>query len=314
MRIVLVLVALGFVLISGRNDGAPLVSVPLQRSYGFGAFAAICLIIALPLIPWLGFWSVAESLQTMLGDMGTNPATAAALLGGVMLTVGLSTALGIPTSITLALVGGLTGAAMATNAPIDFPLLIRVICLGLLAPFVAALLSLLLSRIPLKPPAGMLPGNFLRLLRKITFPILAIAYAANDGQKILFVTALASGVSITNTAAGFWPVLLAAGVFAIGMLSGLQKSGKFVRHGITRVRPISLLWTEVATALTVVGGAGLGVPLSMTQSLTGALLGTGYARSKRSVYWTSLPRIGGAWLWTLPFSAMVTGIIVLIVS
>lgn len=314
MHIVLILVALGFILISGRNDGAPLVSVPLQRSYAFGAFAMFCLVLALPLIPWLGFWGVAESLQTMLGSMGTNPATAAALLGGVMLTVGVSTAFGIPTSITLALVGGLTGAAIANRSPVDVSLLVRVISLGLLAPFVAALMAFLLSKIPLTPPKGMLPGDFLRLLRKLTFPILAVAYAANDGQKILFVTALVLGTGIGPVASSFGPVTISALIFLLGTISGLRKSGKFVRHGITRVRPITLLWTEVSTAITVIAGASLGIPLSMTQSLTGALLGTGAARSRRSVYWDSLPRVGAAWIWTLPVSAIVSGTIVYFVA
>lgn len=314
MGIALALASLAFIFISGRNDGSPLVALPLQTLRAHPALPLALLWLVIPLVPLLGMWQVAASLQAMMGFGSGNQSAAFFVLLSVLVTLLAATLTNIPTSITLALVGALTGATIANGEQIDQTLLVRVLTLGVLAPLVAALLAFLLSKIPLRAWQSLPPRRLLAIYRAITFPSLALAYALNDGQKILFAGALALGVGVRDAA--HLPLLAfgSSTVFILGTLSGLRRSGQFVRHGVTAVTPTALLWTEASTSLTVIGGSALGVPLSMTQSLTGALLGTGVTRSRRAIYWSSIRRIAIAWLWTLPFAGVLAYFSVLLTS
>ncbi|MSS84405.1 inorganic phosphate transporter [Actinomycetaceae bacterium WB03_NA08] len=303
MDILLGIVCAAFVFVSGRNDGAPLVAVPLQTLRRYWWIPISLLWILLPILPFCGFWAVAGSLQHMFSQ-STGAFGAVVVIGTVLMVVGFATLQSIPTSITLSLVGALAGTNIATNQPLDSPLLVKVISLGLAAPLIAALLGWLLSRVPPALPHIGATHRTLAAYRTLTFPSLVAAYALNDGQKVLFCVALVMGNTVEEASSQAGLLFIASTIFCLGALTGLRRSGRFVRHGITAATPTRLLWTEAATAATVIGGSVAGIPLSMTQSLTGALLGTGIARSTKAIYWRSISRIGIAWLWTMPVSAL----------
>ena len=298
---VLLLVCAIFIAINGRNDGAPLTAVALQARGERGWAALIYLWLLLPIVPLLGFWGVADSLYKMLGVGSQSPGRTIALITAVLLTILLSNLAGIPTSITLALVGALAGVGWATGAGISGALLIRVLSLGLAAPIVAALIAYGLGRVRLRDTRA--TRNIVLTYQKITLPLLITAYAANDGQKMAFVIALALGATVPEVATMPVALFIGSTIFIVGVLFGLRSSGKFVRHGITSVRPMDLLWAETGASIAVLGGSALGVPLSMTQSVTGAVAGVGLSRSTRAIYWRSVGRIGIAWVWTLPVAS-----------
>ena len=306
MTFAVIVVAAAFIFVGGRNDGAPLVALPLQTLQGTLWVPMALLWVVMPLVPLLGFWEVAASLESLTGFSADNQLGSIIVLGSVLLTLTVSTAINIPTSIALALVGALTGSTLGAGAGVDGPLLTRVLVLGVAAPLVAALLAYLLSHIPLRGWQKLPPRRLLQVYRGVTFPILAVAYSINGAQKMLFAAALAAGVGVSSAAR--MPLLLVAmaSVFLLGVFTGLRRSSLFVRHGVASVSPPDLLWTEVATAIAVAGGSAVGVPLSMTQAITGGLLGTGVAKSTRAVNWVSLRRIGIAWLWTLPFAGLLS--------
>ncbi len=310
MAVLIAVVAVLFIFVSGRNDGAPIIAVPSQTAREHVLLPLALLWVAIPLVPALGISQVAEALETLAGFSSSDGLRAFSVLTAVLLTLLLSSLVKVPTSITLALVGALTGAALAVGAAVDGKLLARVLILGLAAPMVAAGLAWLISKTPIRNVGSLSAAQVVKYLQGLTFPILVLAYAANDGQKIAFAAALVLGSTVSDIASSP-PILLAAStVFLLGVLTGLKQSGKFVRHGVTAMRPLPLLWAEVSTAITVIGGSALGVPLSMTQSLTGSLMGVGLERSRRHVYWASIRRIALAWVWTLPAA---TGISFLLV-
>ncbi len=201
--------------------------------------------------------------------------------------------------------GALTGSSIATGAGVNAPLLTRVILLGLAAPLVAAVLAFSLSHVPLHATAKLPPRLLLTIYRGITFPILAVTYAMNGAQKMVFAAALAAGVGVDQAAGMPLLLIITSTIFLAGLVTGLRGSSLFVRHGVTPVSPPDLLWTEVSTAIAVTGGSLVGIPLSMTQAITGGLLGAGFAKSARAVNWLSVRRIGVAWLWTLPLAGLV---------
>ncbi|WP_129587591.1 inorganic phosphate transporter [Actinomyces minihominis] len=319
MSALLLCLAVAFVFLNGRNDGAALAAVPFQTARKPLLGQLLFLWIAIPIVPYFGLWTVAGSLQEML-DFGGVQAGAAAQLASItilfatLLTVGASIAARIPTSITLALVGALTGVGLADGSGIDTHLVLRVLALGLAAPIVSAALSFLLSHLPLPISSAKSPHAVLQLLHRIAFGAISLAYSANDGQKILFTIALVTAAPVSEASRNLPAGLLAAAVFAVGTVLGLRSSGRFVRHGITATSSVDLLWTEVSTAATVLGGAALGTPLSMTQSMTGGLLGVGVRRSRRAIYWNGILRVCIAWVWTLPISVLIAFLISSVLS
>lgn len=310
MAILIGVVAALFIFISGRNDGAPIIAVPSQSARTQVALPIGLLWIALPLVPALGISQVAQALESLAGFSSTDGLRAFSVLTAVLLTLLLSSLVNVPTSITLALVGALTGAALAVGAAVDGKLLARVLLLGLAAPVVAAGLAFLLSKLPVGNTGSIPAARIVKFLRAIMFPLLVLAYAANDGQKIAFATALILGTTVADVASSPLILLAASTVFILGVLTGLRQSDKFVRHGVTAVKPLPLLWAETSTTITVIAGSALGVPLSMTQSLTGSLLGVGLEKSRRNVYWSSVRRIALAWVWTLPAAAGISFLLV----
>ncbi len=310
MAVLIAVVAVLFIFVSGRNDGAPIIAVPSQSARQRVVLPLVLLWVAIPLVPAIGISHVAEALEDLAGFSSSDGLRAFSVLTAVLLTLLLSSLVKVPTSITLALVGALTGAALAVGAAVDGKLLARVLFLGLAAPLVAAALAWLISKIPIHSVGKLSAAQVVKYLRAAVFPVLVLAYAANDGQKIAFATALVLGTTVSHVASAPLALLAASTVFLLGVLTGLKQSARFVRHGVTAVRPLALLSAEASTAITVIGGSALGVPLSMTQSLTGSLLGVGLERSHRHVYWSSIRRIALAWVWTLPAA---TGISFLLV-
>lgn len=301
-----------FFVLNGRNDGAPLVALSLQSRGRYGWIALAYLAVLLIVVPFVGIWGVADSLDQLMSFGDDGPLLTAGLLGAVLLTVLLSNLVGIPTSITLALVGALAGRGWALDGPISTGLLVRVLVLGLLAPLIAAALAYLLGSLPLLRH-GSTRSLFL-IARKLTMPLLLFAYAANDGQKLLFIASIAVGLSIEDAARQPVLLLTVSMLFVAGTLLGMQKSGRFIRHGVASVRTLDLFWVEVSASLAVLGGAAAGVPLSMTQSLTGGVAGVAGSRSTKSIYWSGIRRIGLAWVWTLPVSALIAFLLVTVAA
>ncbi|MGW8557889.1 inorganic phosphate transporter [Streptomyces tubercidicus] len=301
MNVAVLIAAAAFVALVGRNDGASLAATALKAAQGSGRWIPAMTLLALPVAPLLGLDAVAASLAELFGPSFGDPAGAISLLIAVLATVVISLALAVPTSVTLALVGALSGTVLGAGHTPDWAYMARMLGLAAVAPLVAAFLALSLSRLPL--PALGRPERSNAVLarcRTAAFCALALAYSLNDGQKVTFVAAIALHTSIHEAATSPWIQLAAVALFALGMTPGLKSSGRALRQGVFSPAPLPILWAQLSSVASIAAGSALGAPLSMTQSLQGAVLGTGLARGRRSVRWQAAGRIGMAWIWTLP--------------
>ena len=308
MQIATAIVVVIFVFLSGRNDGGPLLALPMQSERRIWV-PVLFLYVAVPTVVIFGFNKVALGLEKLIAPAVEADGTGTSILVtlvAVLVTLALSTILNAPNSITLALIGSLAGVALGAGGEVPWHSLLRVVGLGLAAPFVAALLGYLIRAVQLRTPFGFAyRRRGRRIALRLGYFILLYAYATNDGQKVLFATSLALGVSVQQATDQKWWILASALVFTLGALDGAVNSGRFLRHGIARPNPGALVITEYAAGASVLAGSLTGAPLSMTQSISGALAGTALAVSPRDVYWGGVRRIGVTWLWTLPFAALV---------
>jgi PiT family inorganic phosphate transporter len=169
------------------------------------------------------------------------------------------------------------------------------------------------------------PARVDRLFRKlqlVSAGLYSLGHGANDAQKtmgIIVALLVAAGHSewTENSMHVFgrkhdialWIILSCQTAMALGTLSGGWRIVKTMGSRITHLQPFGGFCAETAGASTLIGTALLGIPISTTHAITGAIMGVGSAKNFRSVRWIWAERIVGAWVLTLPLSAAMGAVI-----
>ncbi len=295
--------ALIFAVIVGRNDGSPLVALAVRSSHRAAWWPPAVLVASVITLPALGLSAVAATLGAMFADAASNSSAGlAVLLSATIVTLLISTATGIPTSITLALVGASTGVQF-TQGAVDLDRLLRVLGLAAAGPVAAWLIALLITHLITLARGPQLERR-VRLNQTLAFTATAVAYGSNDAQKLLAVFAVLFGLGISEGAIDARVITLTSVSFSAGVLWGLRRSSHSLRRGVLHPKPYQVASTLWASASAVLIGSALGTPMSMTQSVTGALVGSTPPREWRRVRWEQSRRVALAWLWTLPVAAV----------
>lgn len=303
MEALTIVLAICFAVLVGRNDGSPLVALAIRPMAGSSWWPPLVLVVATVAVPALGMNAVAETLRDMFATAGGGSGYGlAVLLLATIITLILSTIAGIPTSITLALVGAAAGAQLALGA-FAGDRIVRVLVLAALGPFAAVLIANLVMKVQVLASGRRLERN-VRWQCVTGFVATAVAYGANDGQKLVAVFAVLWGLGVGAGSRDPRVIVLVAVCFVFGVLWGLRRSARGLRQGVLHPRPRQVASTLWASAIAVLAGSALAAPVSMTQSLTGGLIGSSPFREWRRVRWEQSRRVAIAWLWTLPVAAL----------
>ena len=256
------------------------------------------------------------------GMIDLSAVTFAVILGGLIGAIVwdlITWYFGLPTSSSHALIGGYAGAAIA-NA--GFRAIIvsgwtKTLIYIVLAPLIGMVLAWLLMVIIFNVFQRMTPLRVDRVFRKLQL-LSAAAYSlghgGNDAQKTM---GIISGVLVT---AGYlktfsipiWVILAAHAAIALGTLSGGWRIIHTMGSKITRLQPVGGFAAETAGALTLFVATSLGVPVSTTHTITGAIVGVGATRRLSAVRWGIAGRIVWAWLLTIPMAALIGAIAFLV--
>jgi PiT family inorganic phosphate transporter len=233
----------------------------------------------------------------------------AGLLGAVLWNL-VTWVLGLPSSSSHALFGGLIGAAVvgagfeSINPTV---LLSKIVLPAVLAPIVAGLVSFLATRIAYATTKKRQRDGF-RIGQIFTSSLVSLAHGTNDAQKTMGVITLAliaGGLQPTNSSPQFWVILACALAIALGTYTGGWRIIKTLGRGITDVEPAQGFAAEAATAATILASTHLGFALSTTQVASGSVIGTGIGRKGASVRWRTVGRIALGWIITIPAAAVV---------
>jgi PiT family inorganic phosphate transporter len=286
--------------INGANDGGAMLAAALKVR-GLRLYMSLVLfMIALVVVPLLVGTSVADTLISGLvqADRQTQPWLMAVGVVAAMIVVGALTAASLPTSLTLGVVGGIVGAGIGRGLPVAAGAVGRVLLIGIAAPVVGAVLATVMSRV-VAAALAMGDGKRLATLHRVATCVQAIAYAANDGQKMVAVLTVTS-LGVTAPA-----LLVVAVLFAVGTVLGINTAADTLGSQISRAGPRDEVTAQLAASFAVLGSAALGAPVSMTQALSGGLVGTGMQRGRRQVRWRVAERLAMAWVMTLPSAAII---------
>lgn len=303
--------AAAFTVISGVNDGSALLISSLNLPSIRPLSAILLIATSLVLGPFVIGTQVATTMVNRLVAFEADETSVPllfALAAAVGVVSGLSR-LGLPTSLTLALIGGITGAGFGYGLPVSWDVVAFVVVVAAAAPVLGAAIGFLLMRLLAHLPTSGPVSTRLRWLHRFGFTLQSIAYSVNDGQKLLAVFAIGLGATAMVVQPRLDVLVGIAVLFVLGTLIGIRRIAGTLTSGVMLARPAHLLSSELSSAVAVLGSTALGAPVSMTQSITASLVGTGVSEGYGRVRWRTARNIGIAWLVTLPAAGLAAALI-----
>lgn len=316
-------VALLFDFLNGLHDAAnsiaTIVSTRVLRPHYAVGWAAFFNFIA---FLFFGL-HVAETLGTGIIDPGiVDPAVIfAALVGAIVWNV-VTWLFGIPSSSSHALIGGLVGAGVAkagASAVVVFGLAktTAAIVLSPLTGFMLALfLVLAVSWLFVKQTPFAVDKVF-RVMQFVSASLYSLGHGGNDAQKTMGIIAVllySQGMLGPEFYVPLWVVLTCQAALALGTLFGGWRIVHTMGSRITRLNPMQGFCAETGGAITLFAATWLGIPVSTTHTITGAIIGVGAARRATAVRWGIAGNIVVAWVITLPVAALIAGLCYLLVA
>jgi PiT family inorganic phosphate transporter len=305
---VIVIVTLAFEFTNGWHDAASSIATIVSTRVLRPLWA----------VAWAAFWNflaafvfgtaVAKTMGSGLVNLKSVNETVllAGLLGAIVWNYA-TIRMGLPASSSHALMGGYGGAAVAAAGfrailmhgwilPIIF------IFLGPLIGMAAGLTMTVITSWIVRRHSPHRVDKWFRRLQLISAGAFSLGHGTNDAQKGMGIitAALVSGGALSTYVVPYWVIICCHLAIAGGTMAGGWRVVKTMGQKITKLTPFSGFAAETAAALTLIGTAHAGIPVSTTHVITGAIVGVGASRRITAVRWGVTGRIMWAWVLTIP--------------
>ncbi len=316
--VVLVIMALAFDFMNGFHDAAnaiaTIVSTRVLRPQtavliaAFFNFVAI-FVFHLKVATTIGKGTIEPSIIDHYVIFG-------ALVGAIVWNI-ITWYYGIPSSSSHALIGGLIGAAMVKAGPSS--LIASGLIKTILFIFVSPLLGMLLGSLMMllvswlgRNVAQRTMDKLFRRLQLISASLYSLGHGGNDAQKtmgIIWMLLLAAGISKpTDAMPPMWVIISCYMAIGLGTMFGGWRIVKTMGQKITKLKPVGGFCAESGGSMTLFLATALGIPVSTTHTITGAIVGVGSTRRMSAVRWGVAGSIVWAWVLTIPCSALIAAL------
>ena len=312
----IIVVALIFDFVNGFHDAANSIATVVSTRVLSPRYAVI----------WAAFFNFVAFLffglhvATTIGKGIIDPAIVdpavvfAALAGAIAWDV-ITWFYGIPSSSSHALIGGLAGAAVAKTGAgaLDAAGLTKVTVSIVLSPILGLALAFVFMTAVFWIFRRSTPAKVDNLFRRgqlLSAALYSLGHGGNDAQKtmgIITVLLFATGHLGDTFYVPLWVVLACHAAMALGTLTGGWRIVRTMGLKITKLKPVGGFCAETGGALTLFAATGLGIPVSTTHTITGAIIGVGAVTKLSAIRWGVAGRIVWAWLLTIPCSAFIAG-------
>jgi PiT family inorganic phosphate transporter len=311
--IALIALALLFDFLNGVHDSSNLVATVISSRALPPRLALMLTAAAVFTGPFLLGVAVAETIgaQVVVSSAITLEVILAALCTAILWNL-LTWFLGVPSSSSHALIGGLVGAAWmsAGLGAIQFGGVEKVLISLFLSPLLGLTIGFLTTRLVFFLARNATPGVniFFKRAQVLTAMGLALSYGANDAQKTMGVITL--GLVIHGALDAFrvplWVILVSAGAIALGISTGGWRLIRTLGGRFYKIKPVDGFCTQAASAGVIFSASLLGGPVSSTQVVGAAILGVGAAERLNKVRWGVAGEIAVAWIITIPATALLS--------
>lgn len=315
---VLIALVLIFDFINGFHDSAnsiatvvstkvlsPLSAVFLAATFNFLAFVIFPLKVATTI-----------GKGVINPDIVTLNIIGAAVLAAIIWNL-ITWWLGLPSSSSHTLVGGLVGAAVASSGfqSVIYSGLIKIGLFIVVAPLLGMVTAYIISIIVMHlvkkhSPFGI--DRHFRRLQLLSASAFSLGHGGNDAQKsmgIIWVALIATGRVAKDAPIDLWIVLSCHAAIALGTLFGGWRIVKTMGQRITKLKPFEGFCAETAGAMTLFLATHFGIPVSTTHTITGSIIGVGATKRASAVKWGVTRKIFWAWILTIPVSALIGSVI-----
>jgi len=310
----LVFLALAFDFMNGFHDAAnaiaTVVSTRVMKPHTAVAMAAVCNIAAIFIFEL--------KVAATVGKGTIDPAVIdyyvvfGALVGAIAWNV-ITWYYGIPSSSSHALVGGLIGAALAHSGPGSLVAsgVIKVVAFIVISPLLGMVLGSLMMILVSWIFRGSTPrrvDKWSRRLQLISASAYALGHGGNDAQKtigIIWMLLLSAGIMQNGDPVPMWVIASCYTAIGLGTVFGGWRIIKLMGQKITKLRPVGGFCAQTGGAATLFFATALGIPVSTTHTITGAIVGVGATKRLSAVRWGLAGTIVWAWILTIPCSALI---------
>jgi PiT family inorganic phosphate transporter len=309
LLVALVIVALAFDFLNGMNDAANSIATVVSTRVLSPQYA----------VAWAAFFNfvaflvfglhVAETIGRGIveADIVNSRVIFGALTGAIVWQI-FTNRLGIPSSSSHALIGGLIGAGLAKagTSAVVWSGVLKTVSGIVLAPGIGCLTALLMMLVVSWAFVRFTPFGVDRFFRRAQFvsaSLYALGHGGNDAQKTMGIIAVllySQGHLGTQFYVPFWVVLTCQAAMALGTLAGGWRIVKTMGTKITRLTPMQGCCAETGGSIMLFTATELGIPVSTTHTITGCIIGVGAAKRLSAVRWSVAKEIITAWIITIP--------------
>ena len=224
--------------------------------------------------------------------------------------------LGLPTSSSHALIGGMIGAALVKTGPkaLMIPGIQKTVAFIVISPVAGFILGIFLAWLVYNLFRRATPLKVDHIFRKgqlVSAALYSMGHGGNDAQKTMgIITALLFSVGMVANVDNIpmWVVLACYGTISLGTIFGGWRIVKTMGQKVAKLKPIDGFCAETSAAISLFVSSSMGVPVSTTHTITGAIMGVGSMKRASAVKWGLAGTIVWAWVLTIPFSAFIAAI------
>lgn len=321
--VAIIAIVLIFDFINGFHDSANSIATVVSTK----VLSPVAAVTMAAMFNFLAFLIFPLKVATTIGKGVINPEIvtldliASAVVAAIIWNL-ITWWLGLPSSSSHTLVGGLVGAAIAGSGfeSVIFSGVGKILLFIVIAPVLGMVISFIISAIVLHIARNSSPGNVdkhFRRLQLLSASAFSLGHGGNDAQKsmgIIWVALMAAGKVDENSSIALWIVLSCHAAIGLGTLFGGWRIVKTMGQKITKLRPFEGFCAETAGALTLFGATHFGIPVSTTHTITGSIIGAGSTKGVSAVKWGVTKKIFWAWLLTIPVSAGIGSLMYYIIS
>ena len=223
---------------------------------------------------------------------------------------------GIPSSSSHALIGGLIGAALVKSGPSALITggVVKVVSFILISPLLGMVLGTLMMILVswvFRKSTPRRVDTWSRRLQLLSASAYALGHGGNDAQKtigIIWMLLISAGITKTNEHVPYWVVVACYSAIGLGTIFGGWRIIKLMGQKITKLRPVGGFCAQTGGAATLFFATALGIPVSTTHTITGAIVGVGATKRLSAVRWGIAGTIVWAWILTIPCSALISAL------
>ncbi len=318
--VIVVVIALIFDFVNGFHDAANAIATIVVSK----TLTPLQAVVLAGIANFVGYFTFGLAVATMIGkgvvhiDQVTLPLLLATLIGAVLWNI-LTWLLGLPTSSSHSLIGGLVGSGIAAAGTkvVIWGGVLKIFTFIFIAPLLGGLGAGLFTVLTIwifrkSHPAK--NGRVFKTLQLVACVFSSVGHGTNDAQKTMGVIALAllTGGITSSFFIPKWVVLSAYTSISLGTVFGGWRIVKTMGTSITKIREMEGFCSNAAAAFVLIGTSHFGIPVSTTHVISGSIMGVGAVEHAAKVRWITARKIIWAWILTIPTSALFAGLSYLI--